>query len=80
MSMEKVKARLNPEILDKVAESLGTTDKTQIAARLCKSVSTLDNWRRGVTAPGLSDLLKLQLITGMSYESMILRVPVAQCA
>lgn len=75
--MTQVKARLNPEILKEVERALGTNDKTQIAARLNKSVSTISNWRKGVTTPSLTDLLKLQLVTGMSFDSMIISTPIA---
>lgn len=75
--MDQIRARLNPEILEELERAIGTSDKTQVAARLNKSVSTISNWRKGITAPSLTDLVKLQLMTGKSYDSMIICTPVA---
>lgn len=65
-------ARLDPSVLDQARDKLGLTSDEKLAAKVGRTGHTVRCWRNGKTVPKVSDLVKLQFLTGRPYGTMLL--------
>lgn len=67
-----MKTRLDPTVLDQAREQLGFKSDEKLGAKLGRSGHTVRQWRKGNSTPTVSDLVKLQFLTGRPYGTMLL--------
>ncbi|MHC9567932.1 transcriptional regulator [Corynebacterium diphtheriae] len=67
-----MKTRLDPTVLDQAREQLGLSSDEKLGAKIGRTGQTIRCWRKGSSTPKVSDLVKLQFLTGRPYGTILL--------
>lgn len=69
---ELMAIRLDPGVIDQLRKADNPMSYEKIAAKVGRSAHTVRKWHEGKTTPSANDLVKLQIITGRPYGTMLI--------
>ena len=63
--------KLDPTVIDQLREMHELTSFEQVGQKLGRTSHTVRKWYHGQSTPSVSDLVKLQFLTGRPYGTML---------
>lgn len=63
--------KLDPTVIDQLREKHDLTSFEQVGQKLGRTSHTVRKWYHGQSVPSVSDLVKLQFLTGRPYGTML---------
>lgn len=64
--------RLDPTVIDQLREKQNLTSYEQVGVKIGRSAFTVRQWYAGRSNPSVTDLVKLQFLTGRPYGTMLI--------